>query len=554
MGAVYLAEHPLIGKKVALKVIHKDLAMSRDVVDRFFQEARAVTKIGHEHIVEIHDFGVTADGDHFYIMEYLEGKTLASVLGHEGRFEVIRALHVGAQIASALAAAHAAGVIHRDLKPDNVMLIHRLGDPDFVKLLDFGLAKMAAADGSAVKTAAGVLLGTPQYMSPEACETRGIDHRTDVYALGILLFQMMTGTLPFDGESMGEILVKQVTQLPPAPRAINPSIPPSVEQIVLRCLMKQADARFATMAVLREALLDPEAYLRTSPPISPARSLAPGQVPVDAKTVIAFAAAQQAQRMGAPAAHARTAVGIAGALPAPAPSMVGGGNVAAARTMIAGRTIGRAPEMVEPSPPKMNTMRIATPVGYSSRPPRRMWPVVIVVGLLLGRAGGAVAVAVLGRSKGQKGQTGEKGEMGENGGKGSVVDAPVAAPVVAAQKGSAEQGSASEPAGSAGSASEAPVMATVEIDSVPPGANVTRDGKVLGQTPLKLELPVSASAVEIRIERAGFHARTEQVVVKGNLVLQVPLEAIAAPHHARPPVHHHQKPVGDTGLMSPDDM
>ena len=541
MGAVYLAEHPLIGKKVALKVIHRELAGNKEVVQRFFQEAKAVTRIGHEHIVEIHDFGVTPEGDHFYIMEYLEGKTLASALGHEGRLEVMRALHVGAQIASALAAAHAAGVIHRDLKPDNVMLIHRLGDPDFVKLLDFGLAKMAAADGSAVKTAAGVLLGTPQYMSPEACETRGIDHRTDVYALGILLFQMMTGTLPFDGASMGEILVKQVTQLPPAPRAINPSIPPSVEQIVLRCLMKQADARFPTMAALREALLDPEAYLRASPPIAPARSLAPGQAPVDAKTMIAFAAAQQAQK---------TTIGIAGALPLPAPaaSVVGGdAGVAAARTMIAGRTIGRAPEMVEPSPPKMNTMRIATPVGYSSRPPRRMWPVVIVVGLLLGLGGGAVAVAVFGggRAKREKGQTGQVGEKGQTGEKGSAVEAPV----VAVQKGSAEEGSA-------GSASEAPAMATVEIDSVPPGANVVRDGKTIGQTPLKIELPVSASAVEIRIERAGFHARTEQVVVKGNLVLQVPLEAIAAPHHARPPVHHRQKqkPVGDTGLMSPDDM
>src|SRR6185295_5424491 len=115
-----------------------------------------------------------------------------------------------------------------------------LGDPDFVKVLDFGLAKMFAEHGSAVRTAAGVLLGTPQYMSPEACESkRGIDHRTDIYALGILLFQMMTGVLPFDGESMGEVLVKQVTQLPPAPRGLNPNIPPSVEQILLRCLAKQ---------------------------------------------------------------------------------------------------------------------------------------------------------------------------------------------------------------------------------------------------------------------------------------------------------------------------
>src|SRR5215510_11441355 len=293
MGAVYLAEHPLIGKRVALKAIHRELAGNRDVVSRFFQEARAVNQIGNEHIVEIHDFGVTPEGDHFYIMEYLEGATLASVLAHVKLLDVMRSLHIGAQIANALAAAHAAGIIHRDLKPDNIMLMSRLGEQDFVKVLDFGLAKVFSAE-TAVKTAAGVLLGTPQYMSPEACESkRDIDHRTDIYALGVLLFQMMTGTLPFDGESMGEVLVKQVTALPPAPRGINPQIPPSVEQVLLRCLAKQPDARFPTMIALRDALLDPEAYLRNSPPISPARSVAPGEAPVDAKTVIAHVAAQQ---------------------------------------------------------------------------------------------------------------------------------------------------------------------------------------------------------------------------------------------------------------------
>ena len=171
MGAVYLAEHPLIGKRVALKVIHRELASNRDVVQRFFQEARAVNRIGSEHIVEIHDFGQTPEGDHFYMMEYLVGETLAQVLGRDRAFDVMRALHIGAQIAQALGAAHGAGVIHRDLKPDNVMLVMRGGDRDFVKLLDFGLAKMFAAH-SVVTTAVGVLLGTPQYMSPEACESK----------------------------------------------------------------------------------------------------------------------------------------------------------------------------------------------------------------------------------------------------------------------------------------------------------------------------------------------------------------------------------------------
>ena len=384
MGAVYLAEHPLIGKKVALKVIHRELAGNKEVIQRFFQEAKAVTRINHEHIVQIHDFGVTPDSDHFYIMEYLEGQTLAALIGKQGVIEVMRALHIAAQVASALAAAHGSGVIHRDLKPDNVMLTPRLGDPDFVKLLDFGLAKVFAS-ASAVKTAAGVLLGTPQYMSPEACESKkDVDHRTDIYALGILLFQMMTGMLPFDGETMGEVLVKQVTQLPPAPRGLNPNIPPSVEQIILRCLAKGPDHRFPTMNQLREALLDPEAYLMKSPPIAPARSLAPGEAGVNAATVIAYAAAQQ-----------NTRIGTGAELPLPAmPSQ--------AKTMIATeqprRTAAHAvPEMQPPAAPKMNTMRIATPLGYSSRPPRKVWPIVLVAGLLLGLGGGAFAVAYFGK-------------------------------------------------------------------------------------------------------------------------------------------------------------
>jgi tRNA A-37 threonylcarbamoyl transferase component Bud32 len=419
MGAVYLAEHPLIGKRVALKVIHRELAGNRDVVSRFFQEARAVNKIGNEHIVEIHDFGVTPEGDHFIIMEYLEGRTLASILSRETALDVMRSLHVGAQIASALASAHAAGIIHRDLKPDNIMLMARLGDPDFVKVLDFGLAKVFSA-ATAVKTAAGVLLGTPQYMSPEACESkRDIDHRTDIYALGVLLFQMMTGVLPFDGESMGEVLVKQVTALPPAPRGLNPAIPPSVEQILLRCLAKPVDARFATMQKLRDALLDPEAYLHGSPPIAPARSVVPGEAVVDARTVMAYAVEQQKTRMATANPHPLP-------LPAPAPSLAGQGS---APTMLAERgdlpikraTVGM-PAMAQPQEFKMNTMRIATPLGYSSQPPRKVWPIVLVMALLLGLVGGAFAVAWSGRGNGPAKPGDDDARTATGGNPGSAAD------------------------------------------------------------------------------------------------------------------------------------
>jgi serine/threonine protein kinase len=284
MGAVFLAEHQDIGKRVAIKVIHADLARSNEVQERFKLEARAVNRIGNEHIVEIFDSGMSANGEPFLVMEYIHGRTLAEIIGEQGALPVPRGLHIAAQLADALAAAHAVSIVHRDLKPDNVMLTTRLGDPDFVKILDFGLAKMIAETGGANLTAHGVVLGTPHFMAPEVCEGRGaIDHRADIYSLGVLIFLLMTGRLPFDAASMGGVLVKQVTEPPPAPRGINPAIPPSVEQIILRCLAKSPDARFQSMGELRQALLDPESYLAAGPPVMPSASPSrnAGALPVD---------------------------------------------------------------------------------------------------------------------------------------------------------------------------------------------------------------------------------------------------------------------------------
>ena len=582
MGAVYLAEHPLIGKKVALKVIHRELASNKEVVQRFFQEAKAVTKIGNEHIIEIHDFGQTPEGDHFYIMEYLEGQTLAAVLSDERVLDVMRALHIGAQVAAALGAAHAAGVIHRDLKPDNVMLTTRLGDPNFVVLLDFGLAKMFIGGGqSAVKTAAGVLLGTPQYMSPEACESKGnLDHRTDIYALGVLLFQMMTGTLPFDGETMGEVLVKQVTQLPPPPRGFNPSIPPSVEQIVLRCLAKNVDARFPTMQALREALLDPEAYLRASPPMSPARSLAPGEAKVDAKTVMAYAAQEQRTKLGV-----KTGPQAAMPLPAPPPSLPGN---AGAKTMIADPSHAQqrpvppqAPEMVAPAQPKMNTMRIATPLGYSSRPPRKMWPIVLVLALLLGLGGGAFAVAWFGRGDGTNPATeagsaagGEQASGSESqvqaqpqpqGSGAPAGSAASPSPGSGASAGSGANAGSGASAGSGAAAGSgavpdtsepAPAMAVIVIDSTPQGAEVIGpDGTSIGKTPATLSLPVSDLPQSFELRLAGYKKETKQIVVTGNTVVNVALDRAPSSggHPPRRGTGGRKKGSGDD-LMNPADL
>jgi serine/threonine protein kinase len=269
MGVVYLAEHPVIGKKVAMKAIHPELSKNSDVVSRFITEAKAVNQIGHEHIVDIADFGNTSEGEFYFVMEYLQGESLSDRLRRETRLEVGPALGVSAQIADALGASHSQGIIHRDLKPENIFLCNRGLSRDFVKVLDFGLAKLTLNDQHVThKTRTGSVMGTPYYMSPEQCEGKiEIDHRADIYSLGVLIFEMLTGKVPFGGEGYGEIIVKHVTMPPPSVRSVVPELPEYLDQILFRALAKDRNERFQTMAELRDALLDPERYISSAPVI-----------------------------------------------------------------------------------------------------------------------------------------------------------------------------------------------------------------------------------------------------------------------------------------------
>ena len=265
MGVVYLAEHPIIGRKVAIKAIHPELSRNPEVVSRFMTEAKSVNQIGNEHIVDVSDFGNTPEGEFYFIMEFLQGEALADCLRRERLLQTDRALQIAAQVADALAAAHAHGIVHRDLKPENIFLITRGQTQDFVKVLDFGLAKLTQGDEKVShKTRTGSVMGTPYYMAPEQCEGKaGVDHRADVYSLGVILFEMMTGRVPFGGEGYGEIIVKHLTMPPPAPRDINPAITPAQQAVVLRALTKPRDARFSSMEEFRAAILDPEKFAGT---------------------------------------------------------------------------------------------------------------------------------------------------------------------------------------------------------------------------------------------------------------------------------------------------
>src|SRR5256885_5201957 len=193
MGAVYMARHPLIDRRVAVKVLRPEYAQDRTLVQRVFNEARAANAIRHPNIIEVHDVGLLPDGLPYLMMELLEGEPLARRIARLGRMSVSEAMEVARQAASALAAAHAKGIVHRDLKPDNIFLAVNPGEPTRVKVLDFGIAKLRREMSAAsYETGAGAILGTPPYMSPEQCRgvSANVDHRADVYALGIILYEM----------------------------------------------------------------------------------------------------------------------------------------------------------------------------------------------------------------------------------------------------------------------------------------------------------------------------------------------------------------------------
>ncbi|HRC55408.1 MAG TPA: serine/threonine-protein kinase, partial [Kofleriaceae bacterium] len=267
MGAVYLAEHPHIGKKVALKVLHAEFASNPEVVSRFFHEAKAVNDIQHPNIVDIIDYGVLQHGNErlvYFIMEYLAGATLSHLIRAEAPLPPERTFAIGLQVADALAASHRCNIVHRDLKPDNIILGQRGRERDFVKLLDFGIAKLTGDQPGSRRTRTGIVMGTPAYMSPEQCDGRGlVDHRTDVYALGIVLYEMLTGRVPFVGEGYGEVLVQHLTQPPTRPSQFR-MLPPHVEAVVLKALEKRADLRYPTMEEMMRALADPVGYVEAN--------------------------------------------------------------------------------------------------------------------------------------------------------------------------------------------------------------------------------------------------------------------------------------------------
>ena len=248
MGKVFRGEHVMMEKTVAIKVLHQQMLDNEEMIARFQREARAAAALDHPNVCQATDFGQRDDGSFFLVMEYLEGQTLKEVIAEEGQLELDRALHIARQTASALADAHDRGIVHRDLKPENIMLIERGGQADTVKIMDFGIARLIASaqedeDGEQTRlTREGMIYGTPHYMSPEQVAGDDVDARTDLYALGVVLFEMLAGQPPYDGDNIARVMGKHITQ--PIPSVSEHCDVPSPLDLLLNTLLaKDADDR-----------------------------------------------------------------------------------------------------------------------------------------------------------------------------------------------------------------------------------------------------------------------------------------------------------------------
>ena len=281
MGIVYEVEHVVIEKRLALKVLRDDYSSRPEVVARFRQEAKSASRIGNEHIVDISDFGETPNGASYFVMELLDGEDLANVLSREGTLPLSRAADILTQCARALAAAHAKGIVHRDMKPENIFLTKRDSRPDFVKIVDFGIAKMSdiETDGQPGRklTKTGMIFGTPEYMSPEQAAGKQLDHRVDVYALGVIMFELLTGRVPFSGDTFMGVLTQHMFEAPPSLAQANPNVqlPEAIEIFVRRALAKDPGERFQSCEELIGALDKAVRGVSPSAPPGPVEGGAP---------------------------------------------------------------------------------------------------------------------------------------------------------------------------------------------------------------------------------------------------------------------------------------
>jgi serine/threonine-protein kinase len=479
MGVVYEAEHQTMGRRAAIKVLRAELVRDQEVIRRFFNEARATNEIRHSGIVQIYDCGTTADGAPWLIMELLQGENLSARIRRLGRLHAAGAVEIAAQTTSVLGAAHDAGIIHRDLKPDNLFIVR---DPDLasgerVKVLDFGIAKLGIAGGggsgggASLRTRTGMLMGTPVYMSPEQCRgTKQVDGRSDIYSLGIIIYEMLAGEPPFMSEGVGELFDGHMNQPVPPLSAKNAAVPAALAGVVHKALAKSPGDRFQTMAELQRALTAPAAVSTEA-----ARAAAPSRTPV----AVPVSGAGAGARAGASPEVGVTPTTGTKVLPTPAPvgrttlsastreldKPARAGGARAVPLAIGGAlAVGIVAAVLG--------LRGSPPAPPAERPPAAAAPVAAAA-----TAGGAAPAA-----------------------------APAAAPVRPAAGTAAAAAAAPAPAPAPAPAASV----TIDITTTPPEARVVdaRDGKLLGTTPFRRELPAGGEDLKVVIERKGYLRKT----------------------------------------------
>ncbi len=505
MGSVYLAVHPKIGKRVALKVLHPEFSSNEDVISRFFNEAKAVNDIQHPNIVDIIDYGtMQAPGlGHqvvYFIMEFLGGDSLAKIIHDQAPLAPERAQAVALQIADALSASHRHGIVHRDLKPDNVMIAPRRDGRDFVKVLDFGIAKLTGDQQGSRRTRTGIVMGTPAYMSPEQCEGRGlIDHRTDIYALGILLYEMLAGRVPFQGEGYGEVLVQHMTQVPQKPSTIRGVLNPHLEAVCMKALEKRADNRFPNMDEFMQALADPVSYVEGHGGLERFLSYGAGASPTPYPVTPGSGPYMMPQGQG-------------GSPPTPPPGYVG--------------AVSQSAVPYTPSPVPGSLDRLPSNRGK-----------MILVGL------GAVAlgVAVFVGYKVMSGGT-------SDGDKKPVAEAPAGAPN---QQPVSSGGTSDTPPTDPGGATPASAKVKVDVASNPAGAEVFVSDVSMGKTPTSFELDRGDKPIDLVLKAEGFQDRKESVVPNTNSNLDLQLTPVKIAEKDPPPVDASKK-TGDTTRKTGD--
>lgn len=278
MGDVYLAEHVVLGKKLAVKVLKQALSQDQELVTRFEQEAIAATRIGHENIVDVSDFGRTEDGSLYSVMELLDGENLGETLARRGPLPLAEALPLMLQVCRALTAAHACGIVHRDLKLDNLMVVRRDDGTPLVKVLDFGISKVSANEpGEAKKvTQLGMVLGTPNYMAPEQVRGEPVDHRADIYALGVATYEVATGSVPFGGPNITAVLMAHLSEPLQAPSQRRPDLglPQAFDEFIAKALQKDREQRFQSMSEVRDGLVRCLEALGIAPALTPSTPMA----------------------------------------------------------------------------------------------------------------------------------------------------------------------------------------------------------------------------------------------------------------------------------------